>query len=146
MDERRCPRGGTWAKARVSEISQERAGAPLPTLLPVATAVLRPRALARNLQLRQERNQRMRTHLHHRRKVELDQRLALLGRQLEFVGETARIGEVLRAQLGVVSKPVQRRSELDQLRLDRGIVRGALSLALAAGPAQRCIIVMPARI
>jgi hypothetical protein len=53
---------------------------------------LRPRALPLNLQLRQERNQGMRAHLHHRGKVELDERLALIGRELEFVGEGRRIG------------------------------------------------------
>jgi hypothetical protein len=53
---------------------------------------LRPRALPLNLQLRQERNQGMRAHLHDRGKVELDERLALIGRELEFVGEGRRIG------------------------------------------------------
>src|SRR5262245_30528186 len=43
------------------------------------------RAQALNLHLRQERHQRVRPHLHDRRHVHLDQRLALVGRQAELV-------------------------------------------------------------
>jgi hypothetical protein len=53
---------------------------------------LLPRTLPLNLQLRQERDQGMGAHLHHRGQVELDQRLALIGRELKFVGEGRRIG------------------------------------------------------
>src|SRR5262245_66071023 len=45
-----------------------------------------------------------------------------------------------------MGETVQRRRQLDELRLDRGIVRRALRLGGAAGPAQRRIVVMPARI
>ena len=58
--------------------------APLPTLPP---RLLRARAQPLDLHLRQERHQRVRAHLHDRRHVELDQRLALIRRQLELVGD-----------------------------------------------------------
>src|SRR5260221_24438 len=88
----------------------------------------------------------MRPHFHDRGQVELDQRLALIGGKLEFVREGRRIGHVLRAQLGVVGETVEHRCELDQLGLDRGVVRGAMRLAVSAGPGQRGVVVMPARI
>src|ERR1044071_935470 len=68
---------------------------------------LRFRAQPFDLQLRQKRRQRMRSHFDHRRQIELDQSLALLGRQLEAIREGARVGQKLRALLGIMGKPVQ---------------------------------------
>src|SRR5436309_3472854 len=111
-------------------------GSLLLSVLALQQYALRPRALALDLQLRQERDERMRAHLHHGGEIELDQRLALIGRKLILVGKGARVGKILRSQLGVVRKRVQRRGELDQLRLDRRIMRSRLRRRLAAGPAQ----------
>jgi len=97
---------------------------------------LSPRAQPLNLHLRQERDQGMRPHLHDRRQIELDQRLALIGGKPELVREGRRIGHVLRPQVGVVGEPVQRRGELDQLGLDRRMMRGALGVVVPAGPGQ----------
>ena len=47
----------------------------------------------------------MGAHLHHGGKIEIDQRLALLGRQLEPVGEGGSVGKILRAQPGIVASP-----------------------------------------
>src|SRR5258705_12099925 len=45
-----------------------------------------------------------------------------------------------------MGETVECRGELDELRLDRGIVRSALRLGVGAGPGQRGVVVMPARI
>src|SRR6478609_7377790 len=105
-------------------------------MLEFVTRTRRKRAQPLNLHLRQERDEWVRPHLDDGRQVELDQRLALIGREPELVREGRCIGHVLRSQVGVVREPVQRRGQLDQLGLDRRIMRGALGVVVPAGPGQ----------
>src|SRR5215213_1113497 len=59
-----------------------------------------------DLHLREERHQRVGAHLHDRRHVELDQRLALIRRELELIRVSRCVCHVLSTLVLVVSKAV----------------------------------------
>ena len=88
----------------------------------------------------------MRSHFYHRRQIELDQGLALLRRQPEAIRKGSRVRQELRALFGIMGKSVQCRCELDQFGFDRGIMRGVPLLRRRANPAQRGVVVVPARV
>src|SRR3954463_13236068 len=98
-----------------------------------------------DLHLREKRYQRVGAHLHDGWHIELDQRLALIRRQLELVRIARRVGDVLCALVGVMCQPVQRRGQLDQFGLDRRIVCGVV-FRTRSDPCQRGVIVVPARV
>jgi hypothetical protein len=87
-----------------------------------------PRTQTLNLQLCEEWNQRMRAHLHNRWQVELDQRLALIRRELETISVPRGVGQVLGTHVRIMSEAVQRRRQPHQFGLDRGIMRRAALL------------------
>src|SRR5262245_59542184 len=102
-----------------------------------------PQAL--DLHLGEERHQRVGAHLHDCRHVELDQRLALLGGELELVGIGRRVGDILGALVGVVGEAVQGRGQLDEFGPDGRIV-GAVVAGLRVDPGERGVVVVPARV
>ena len=76
----------------------------------------------------------MRAHLHDRWQVELDQRFALMRLKPKTVGEPDGVREILCTHCRVMSETVQRGCQLDQLGLNRGIMRRAAMLRLATDP------------